>query len=1060
MKNEKAMMIVASVFSFLTAIIAILLGVLVLFFDETAGLVPLAYGAVAAGIGVFSIVFSRSEEKMVNNRGWVLAFAIVSLLQSIVSAILFFIAYDHIGKYMKNMNAQPNAPNNNNITGKQNEKKKFEEKPVVIKEQISPEKKKIDILAKLGVFLVVLAGFILSTSYNNLFSSDISKPITMALLFLLFRALYRLFSDKIKIESSSKLYYILSYVFFVLIFVSIGYFGVLSYDLSFEGVYGKLMLAVVLLSLSYSLVCIRDKYDVKYLGEISFSLVLASIILVLYQYEFELLQVIGVLLILSLFIFMNRYKLNKCILNVNNILFVVLVGIFTLDYISGSDLDVLEILIGIFIVALMRQRVVTNDEFASTCRYVIPIFINILTVFTIYKASSYCDLNSTSAMFIQPHVFNYRMITIVLLLLTGVLFLRGKDKETVNSGLYSSVILSLCETVLMINEEYSMIAVLASMIIFAYITFVLKLAQKDYIRRFCFTIQFISLLFLSISGVLFYINNGIDVTYDTMLTVFIIFTIILHRFEKNIFNEYQLNKIMYYGTIIGLLITSSLFISNHNIAYNAIMLALLFVYRRFTNVEERNKSTFNYLFLLCVFINVSYILAMFTSTITANAILLVALLISAYYFSKEKYLPFLTICLAYLPYALIINELVINNVLLDDNILIILTRLPLMALVFVISRKIFTMTQKEAFIFETILLSIIFLSYIFNVDLTLGLFTFVLALIMIYIGFRNNKLNSLFVVGIGATILNIIVQLSDFWASVPLPVYLLLSGLAIIGYVTYKEINKNKEEPKDKPEKKKFEKFNYEKEEVDKSDNSINIILLVITVVCIGLNVYNVDQAEENRRIKDIEIGLINRGINTDDVYINEDDNEIFIVRGKHYNITSILNEYGNHESNPYYLVTYVSEAELYKIKKNPDKARHEYCYDDGSCNSFTYTGSINRNYSVNGVSFEVKNSIINYLVKQNQYYYYNYYSTNKKNELGLIYNINDVDELELYFYDFNNKVVTITTSSGSVVVNKAGLYKVKDKEGKVTIKVVNKEVTPDIPVEYYDYSNYNKIYD
>jgi hypothetical protein len=94
------------------------------------------------------------------------------------------------------------------------------------------------------------------------------------------------------------------------------------------------------------------------------------------------------------------------------------------------------------------------------------------------------------------------------------------------------------------------------------------------------------------------------------------------------------------------------------------------------------------------------------------------------------------------------------------------------------------MNRVGNLVVEIILLAIVFFSYIFEVELTLGLFTFVLALIMIYIGFKNEKYNSLFIVGIGATLLNIIVQLADFWVSVPLPVYLLVSGLAIIGYVT------------------------------------------------------------------------------------------------------------------------------------------------------------------------------------------------------------------------------------------------------------------------------------
>ncbi len=97
-------------------------------------------------------------------------------------------------------------------------------------------------------------------------------------------------------------------------------------------------------------------------------------------------------------------------------------------------------------------------------------------------------------------------------------------------------------------------------------------------------------------------------------------------------------------------------------------------------------------------------------------------------------------------------------------------------------------------------LPLIFVSY--NIPLV---YLLVLNLAYIIIGFNSRKLYSLFHVGIISIIILCIVQFGEFWSSVPIPIYFLFLGLAIIGFATYKEISKkdklNKEEAKSISEK-------------------------------------------------------------------------------------------------------------------------------------------------------------------------------------------------------------------------------------------------------------------
>ena len=70
-------------------------------------------------------------------------------------------------------------------------------------------------------------------------------------------------------------------------------------------------------------------------------------------------------------------------------------------------------------------------------------------------------------------------------------------------------------------------------------------------------------------------------------------------------------------------------------------------------------------------------------------------------------------------------------------------------------------------------------------------FTVIIGIITIIIGYYQKELKYFFSAGILITILNIIYQLK-IWTKIPFWLYLLIGGLSIIGFVTYKEMKKTK----------------------------------------------------------------------------------------------------------------------------------------------------------------------------------------------------------------------------------------------------------------------------
>lgn len=1046
MKREKGIVKAAAILLFVNSGIIAFLFSLILFIDnsefELWQLIVLSIIAIPLAMGIALLRAIKDDEVFIKKRNLLLGMAILSIFQNIISAILLFVAYDDLGRIIKNNSFNKEEKQIKNETKPE---KVMVEKPK--KEKVSPELRKIDILAKLGVGLVVLSGIILSTSENNLFASNISKPIMMALLFGLFRVLYHVFDKKIVIKSSSILYYYLSHVFFVLVFISIGYFEIFGYDLSFFGGCSKLMYAIVLLSFAFSVATINNRFPRILLGEVAFLSVIAALVLTMSQFELESTHIYGILLIITMFLYMNKEKLNKCIINANDLVFALISIISLLTFLVNEDLVVFELLLSIYVVVLLRQRVVTNDRWSSVARWIIPIITNIIILMTIVHASTDCSLGTNSELFITPTVFNYRLIAIISLLISGGLFIRGKDKETVYSGIFSSLILSLIISLTMNSYEYSMVGVLASIIIFSYVTVILKIAQKKPIRSLCFITQFISLLLFSISGVLFYINNGINATLDTTIYVYIIFVTILNMFEKNVFNEYKIQSTIYYITIIGLLGLNVLFMTEHGIIYNALMIALLFAYRKHSSIHEDNKFMFNYLFVLCVYLNVFNILITYTTVMVTNLIMLIGLLVFAYYSSEDKKISFLSIMFAYIPYLYLIGELDLELVQFD-----LLTRIPLIILTFILSRKLLDLNNKTANELEIVLLGAVFVSYMFEVNVALGISTFLIALIMIYIGFRFEKYNSLFIVGIGVTILNIIVQLSDFWASVPLPVYLLLSGLAIIGYVTYKEITKNKVK-----EEKKEVKVEEPTRTVDSKSNTYIVVLIVVSLISIIFIARSSVVQEENRRRYDAYIDLSNKGIDTSKIRI-DDNNRIYILEGNHYDVKTIIDAYRDKDDYDYYEydVCYVDKTHFNKINH---RDYDYYVYRDyGNSRCFGFYNDVVKEKNLGNVKIKVRNETINYLTAYDDNRYD--YNSLMKYGISMTYNTYDVDALELYFENVGDNEIVVETAEDTISVTKDGLYKFKSSTGIIELSMQNKEYLP----SYYNnqgnsYNNGNYYY-
>ena len=80
----------------------------------------------------------------------------------------------------------------------------------------------------------------------------------------------------------------------------------------------------------------------------------------------------------------------------------------------------------------------------------------------------------------------------------------------------------------------------------------------------------------------------------------------------------------------------------------------------------------------------------------------------------------------------------------------------------------------------------------FHNHFIVGIYVGILGILAIFLSYYRREFKYFFYAGIVITIINVLYRLKGIWGSIPLWLYLLLGGFSLIGFVTYKELNKKK----------------------------------------------------------------------------------------------------------------------------------------------------------------------------------------------------------------------------------------------------------------------------
>lgn len=742
----------------IASIIYLFIAILVVPFVPPLGALLLIPGSILLANSFLSL------EELKKNKVSLIIIDIISFLINIPAAVLITLSLDELSTIkLEKTNAPP-----------------------------STESKRIDLLLKLGLLMILVSGILFATTTWEIISNLI-KVIALVGMGTIFIGLSKFSETKLKIASTTKAYFILGLSFFLLTWVGVGYFGVISPWFSYTGAGKNLVYFITFILLAIFLYLINNKFKEKeylYMGHISIYL---SVYHALASLGLDLLSSTLILSVISLVL--NIIPNNKLLSTVKDINYPVsylfTAVILTQNFDANKYIVLITCLINIvnvLILALTRK---------NKLKHILSMIISYtLLIIGTLKASQ--ELDSIIVLFAALSMFS--------LLIKYQKFEQSKSLISSNQILYN-----LITTILIMASSHDEIRTLIISTIYMLIGFINSIDLYKTNDKVDFRYQPITILLFTTSLLFLISERLVDVgeLLSFSLATFI-FAIIYH------FSRKQDTKKYYFIILIISVILSFLFNFTYNEIVPAIINLLLTLYLFFTrNKEENSLRIVLYISTLINIYFVTQVLACYEiSLVITNIICLSIFGLLSLFVAEDKFKTINYISIVIPLYSLV------YTIDMSDNLKLLLTNIFWLYILFLFIKFIIKNKSARDWI-GTIGLSLIVLSIIFQADILIGIYIGILSIAIIFITFNEEHYKKLFYTGVIITIINIVVQLWEFWTQIPFYLYLLLVGIAIVAFVTYKELHK-KEEPKKIIEEKEPMQNTYSQEEKFKIVDSID----------------------------------------------------------------------------------------------------------------------------------------------------------------------------------------------------------------------------------------------
>lgn len=356
----------------------------------------------------------------------------------------------------------------------------------------------------------------------------------------------------------------------------------------------------------------------------------------------------------------------------------------------------------------------------------------------------------------------YHLVVALLVLASLILFMaitkNHKKRFTYASLLFIPVfqIISMMSIRLSIKDDLMLLVILPFITLFSRKV----INSKDETGMCVF-----ELFFISVIG--FDINNDIF-TLLYLIFIYIIMFIISKTHEKS--SKVYLNYLLFFTPVMFFKLGSGKYEALYMICTFATLIINQVLYRL---LFEKRKTMFE---IFHSVISLGLIVSLMETLRFSNlisAILSIVLIIVLYLIYENERMKYVILSFVIYPISLLISYIPdgdVNNIL---NLFIWMIPLSLFL------RKVFKIDNTASSAIESVTLSLIFLLFIFKINIYVGITLGVISLISIILGliFKYKSYNY---VGYVALTLTIIIQTISLWGSIPWWVYLLVTGIIFV----------------------------------------------------------------------------------------------------------------------------------------------------------------------------------------------------------------------------------------------------------------------------------------
>lgn len=380
-----------------------------------------------------------------------------------------------------------------------------------------------------------------------------------------------------------------------------------------------------------------------------------------------------------------------------------------------------------------------------------------------------CILSLSSVLIgLNKYTLISSLITTILLIIFAILN-KTNNKKYLYLSLVSIPIIMIISNLSFnysIKKDLSMIILIPSLLILTR-KFLNALKEND---KIVLEFIFISALALSI----------------TSPSIMFIYLILLYVVALLLKKEYTLSSKTYFNYLIFFSIISFLNVSADKLdnlymigiitllVINQILFRILYEKRNI--IFEAFHSIISLVLIICLINNLGF--NNFISSIISIILFIILYLIYA-----DERMKYTVISFIIYPLNLLLKTIDVNVI--KDILSLFIYMIPITLLL----RKVFNVEEDVSNIIEGVILSLMFVMFIFNINLQVGLTLGIISVLSIIIGlvFKYKSYN---ITGYVTLVLTVIIQTFELWGKMPWWVYLLITGIILVVLAALRESKK------------------------------------------------------------------------------------------------------------------------------------------------------------------------------------------------------------------------------------------------------------------------------